>query len=192
MFTEQINKTGQNGWIEVITGSMFSGKTEELLRRIKRARIANLSVGIFKPDIDTRFSPEAIVSHDSNSLQSIAVSKAVQIEELAKDFDVVGIDEAQFFEHDLCKVCDKLANTGKRVIVAGLDMDFKSEPFTPIPELMARAEFVTKLHAVCVKCGNLANYSHRTTKSKEKVVLGEKDIYEALCRTCFNNTGAER
>lgn len=173
------------GWIEVICGSMFSGKTEELIRRLKRAKIAQQKVLIFKPKVDTRYSAEEVVSHDANSITSFPVENATDILKYANDEAVVGIDEAQFFGEQLVDVCNQLANMGKRVVVAGLDMDFRGKPFGPIPLLMATAEYVTKVHAICMRCGNLAHYSHRTTASEELVVLGEKDVYEPLCRTCF-------
>lgn len=165
---------------------MFSGKTEELIRRLKRAKIAQLKVEIFKPTIDTRYDEEDVVSHDDNSIHSTPVENASRILFFSKDFDVVGIDEAQFFDEELAEVCNKLADAGKRVIVAGLDMDFSGKPFGPIPALLSTAEYVTKVHAICMKCGNLAQYSHRTIKNDKLVVLGEKDSYEPLCRKCFN------
>ena len=174
-----------SGCIEVITGSMFSGKTEELIRRIKRAEIAKQNVGIYKPEIDTRYSEKNVVSHDSKSISAIPVKSAKEIIELSKDNQVIGIDEAQFFEDDLIEVCNYLANNGKRVIVAALDMDFKGNPFGPVPQLMAIAEYVTKVHAICMRCGNLAHYSHRLSDTNKLVILGEKDIYEPLCRTCY-------
>lgn len=180
------NATLKRGWIEIITGSMFSGKTEELIRRLKRAKIAQQRVEIFKPKIDTRYSDLQVVSHDSNSIHSTPVEKAFEILELVDKVDVVGIDEAQFFDHSLVEVVDKLANSGIRVLIAGLDMDFKGKPFGPIPALLSVAEYVTKVHAICMKCGNLAHYSHRKTASENLVELGEKDIYEPLCRHCFH------
>jgi len=173
------------GWIEVITGSMFSGKTEELIRRLNRARIARQRVEIFKPAIDTRYSEEDVVSHDAKSIRSTPVSTSRNILLLSGDVDVVGIDEAQFFDEGLSEVCNTLADQGIRVIVAGLDMDFKGQPFGPIPEIMATAEYVTKVHAICMECGNPAQYSHRTTSNDKLVVLGEKDVYEPLCRGCY-------
>jgi thymidine kinase len=180
-----LENTIQTGWIEVIAGSMFSGKTEELIRRLKRAKIAKQKIEIFKPKIDTRYSADNVVSHDSNSIHSTPVAKAEDILELAKNFEVVGIDEAQFFGQELTEVCNVLANRGVRVIVAGLDMDFSGKPFGPIPSLFAVAEYVTKVHAICMRCGSLAQYSHRLSKKSELVVLGEKDEYEPLCRNCF-------
>lgn len=187
LFTENsIIGSKRRGVIEVICGSMFSGKTEELIRRLKRARFAKQRVEIFKPQIDTRYSVEEVVSHDSNSIPSTPVTSSGNILLLASDVDVVGIDEAQFFDNNLVDVCNKLADQGIRVIVAGLDMDFKGKPFGPIPHIMATAEHVTKVHAICVKCGNLAQYSHRLTDTDKLVLLGETDVYEPLCRTCFN------
>lgn len=187
MFLENtLTGTKRRGWIEVICGSMFSGKTEELIRRLKRARIARQAVLIFKPLIDTRFSSSNVVSHDANSIESIPLEKAAEIETHIENVEVVGIDEAQFFDHELLQVCNRLAAKGVRVIVAGLDMDFRGEPFGVIPGLLAAAEYVTKVHAICIRCGNLAQYSHRTTESHELVVLGEKDNYEPLCRYCYN------
>ena len=174
------------GRVEVICGSMFSGKTEELIRRLKRARIARQVVEIYKPAIDTRYSNEDVVSHDANSISSTPVDSARSILLLASEAQVVGIDEAQFFDDSLVEVVNELANQGKRVIVAGLDMDFKGIPFGPMPQLMAIAEDVTKVHAICVKCGNLAHVSHRIVKDEHRVLLGEKDEYEPLCRSCYN------
>jgi len=176
----------RKGWIEVVCGSMFSGKTEELIRRLKRAKFAKQRVEIFKPQIDTRYSEEEVVSHDSNSIHSTPVTSSGNILLLASDVDVIGIDEAQFFDNNLVDVCNKLADQGIRVIVAGLDMDFKGKPFGPIPQIMACAEYVTKVHAICVKCGALAQNSHRLSDTDKLVVLGETDIYEPLCRSCFN------
>ncbi len=173
------------GWIEVICGSMFSGKTEELIRRLNRALIARQQVEIFKPKMDTRNDNTNVVSHDENTIRSTPVQFATEILLLSGNCDVVGIDEAQFFDDDLIDVCTKLSNTGKRVIVAGLDMDFEGKPFGPMPHLLAMAEFVTKVHAICMKCGNVATYSYRLTNQKDKVVLGESEKYEARCRNCF-------
>ncbi len=175
----------RKGWIEVIAGSMFSGKTEELIRRLNRAKIARQRVEIFKPGIDTRYSAEDVVSHDSKSIQSTPVQSSGNILLMVSEVDVVGIDEAQFFDMGLADVCNQLANQGIRVIVAGLDMDFRGKPFGPIPSLMAIAEYVTKVHAVCMHCGQLAQYSHRTTSDDKLVVLGETDSYEPLCRECY-------
>ena len=187
MFFEGTNKKAKNrGWVEVICGSMFSGKTEELIRRLKRAEYAKLKVEIFKPIIDTRYSEDDVVSHDENTIRSTPVESSGNILLLSGNVDVIGIDEAQFFDNNLVDVCNQLANNGARVVVAGLDMDFRGKPFGPIPALMAEAEYVTKVHAICMQCGNLAQYSHRITKSDKLVLLGEKDEYEPLCRVCFN------
>ncbi len=186
MFLENtINSKKRKGWIEVICGSMFSGKTEELIRRLKRAKIAKQKVEIFKPAIDIRYDEEAVVSHDSNQIHSTPVPASANIPLLINDEEVIGIDEAQFFDMELVGVCNRLANQGMRVIVAGLDMDYKGNPFGPIPALLATAEYVTKVHAICVKCGNLANHSHRTMGDDKLVMLGETESYEPLCRTCF-------
>ncbi len=181
-----ITEKVQPGWVEVVVGSMFSGKTEELLRRLKRARFAKQRVEIFKPIIDTRYSIEEVVSHDENVTISTPVESSQNIILLAGSADVVGIDEAQFFDKGLVEVCNQLANMGKRVIVAGLDMDFLGKPFGPIPDIMAIAEHVTKVHAICMRCGSLAQYSHRLIKQDKLVLLGEKESYEPLCRACFN------
>lgn len=175
-----------NGSIEVICGSMFSGKTEELIRRLRRAQIAKLKVEIFKPKTDTRYDENSVVSHDLNSIQSTPVENAASILLLGGDTEVVGIDEAQFFDDELPDVCNKLANRGIRVIIAGLDMDFQGKPFGPMPELMSIAEVVNKVHAVCLQCGGPATYSYRTVPSESKILLGEKESYEPRCRTCFN------
>lgn len=188
MFVEpQIGKGSwrRSGWIEVICGSMFSGKTEELIRRLTRALIAHQEVAIFKPALDKRYDIKKIVSHKDSSIHSTPVNFANDILLRVGNCDVVGIDEAQFFDEEIVRVVDTLANDGKRVIVAGLDMDFKGRPFKPMDSLMAIAEYITKVHAVCMKCGNVASYSHRRIKSEQTIVLGEKDIYEALCRSCF-------
>ncbi|REE01691.1 thymidine kinase [Marinoscillum furvescens] len=177
--------TGKAGWIEVICGSMFSGKTEELIRRLNRALIAQQKVEIYKPRVDKRYSKEKVVSHNQNAIESIPVNFANDILLRAGHCDVVGVDEAQFFDPEIIHVCNQLAIQGKRVIVAGLDMDFMGVPFEPMDKLMATAEYITKVHAICMDCGNIASYSYRRTKSKKTVVLGEKDIYEALCRKCF-------
>ncbi len=173
------------GWIEVITGSMFSGKTEELIRRLKRANIARQRVVIFKPKTDTRYSEQDVVSHDANALCSIPVDNSEQILTRVADMQVVGIDEAQFFDMGLIEVCNKLASSGIRIIVAGLDMDFRGIPFGPVPNLLAIAEYVTKVHAICMQCGNIAQYSHRKSDLTSQIILGAKDVYEPLCRTCF-------
>lgn len=187
MISENIKK---NGCIEVICGSMFSGKTEELIRRLKRAQFANQKIEIFKPEVDTRYSDMDVVSHDLHSIPCTPVKDPARMLETAEETQVIGIDEAQFFDDSLINVAQELANRGKRVIIAGLDTDFKGKPFGPIPALMAVAEDVQKVHAICVKCGNLANHSHRLTKSHKLVVLGEKDVYEPLCRQCYNEAMA--
>ncbi len=188
MFLEnEHDRRRRRGWIEVICGSMFSGKTEELIRRLKRARIARLSVEIFKPGIDTRYDDEKVVSHDAREIQSTPVPASSNILLMVSDVDVVGIDEAQFFDSELPNVCNQLANSGIRVIVAGLDMDYTGKPFGPIPALLASAEYITKVHAICVKCGHLAQYSHRLIANDKLVVLGETDAYEPLCRSCFTS-----
>lgn len=175
----------KSGWIEVITGCMFSGKTEELIRRINRALIARQKVKIFKPHIDQRYHPTNVVSHNERAIDSIAVRLAKDIPALAQDQDVIGIDEAQFFDEGIVSVCNQLANEGKRVIVAGLDMDFEGKPFGPMPNLLAVAEYVTKLHAICTQTGELASYSFRLTKDADTVKLGNKDVYEARSRSSF-------
>ena len=184
---EIFRRRGESGGsIEVICGSMFSGKTEELMRRLKRARIARLSVGIFSPKADTRYSENSLVSHNANSIPSMPVSKASSILLPGSQVQVVGIDEAQFFDDELPEICNTLANKGVRVIIAGLDMDFQGQPFGPMPALMAIAESVTKLHAVCVKCGNPALYSYRLAPEDGQILLGEKVSYEPRCRICYN------
>ena len=180
-----IGETRHPGRIEVVCGSMFSGKTEELIRRMKRAKFAKQKVEIFKPSIDTRYSEEEVVSHDRNSIRSTPIDSSGAILLLSSDIDVVGIDEAQFFDDGLVDVCNELSNRGVRVIVAGLDMDFKGKPFGPIPQLCAIADEVTKVHAICVKCGSLAYISHRLIHNDRRVMLGEKDEYEPLCRECY-------
>jgi thymidine kinase len=186
MFLENTagSSSGQ-GWIEVITGSMFSGKTEELIRRLRRAKIAKQNVEIFKPRIEVRYSVEEVVSHDENAIHSTPVDSSANIRLLASGVEVVGIDEAQFFDNGLIDVCNQLADSGVRVIIAGLDMDYKGVPFGPIPGLMAIAEYVTKVHAICVRCGSLANYTHRMSEDDRLILLGETDIYEPLCRVCY-------
>jgi thymidine kinase len=185
MFIEPATQFNHRGWIEVICGSMFSGKTEELIRRLRRARIASLNVGIFKPQTDTRFHAENIVSHDENTIPSIPVSSAKAILEQASEVDVVGIDEAQFFDSELPEVCDMLALQGTRVIVAGLDMDYLGQPFGQMPVLLSKAEYITKLHAICMQCGNIANYSYRKTGNAALLLIGSKDLYEPRCRLCY-------
>lgn len=187
MFLEDFpDKEGKRGWIEVVCGSMFSGKTEELLRRVKRAQIAGQNVAIFKPSIDTRYADLEVVSHDSNNISAVSVQNSEEILKRAMLAKVVAIDEVQFFDDAIVDVCNKLAANGSRVIVAGLDMDYKGNPFAPMPQLLAVAEYITKVHAICMQCGQLANFSHRISKDEEQVVLGEKDKYEPLCRVCFN------
>ena len=186
MFLENtVNHTEQFGWIEVICGSMFSGKTEELIRRLKRAQFAKQRIEIFKPEVDVRYDDDEVVSHNDNRIRSTPVPVASNIRLLANDVDVVGIDEAQFFDDEIVAVCKDLANRGIRVIIAGLDMDFKGNPFGPMPALMATAEYVTKVHAVCTHTGNLANYSFRKAKNDDLVMLGENQEYEPLSRAAF-------
>ncbi len=183
---EVVAITGKpSGWIEVVCGSMFSGKTEELIRRLRRAQIAKQKVAIFKPMIDIRYSEDHIVSHNQQKIPSIAVEKAEDILKHVKDAHVLGIDEAQFFDVSLVMVCRQLAESGRRVIVAGLDKDYRGVPFEPIPQLLCEAEYITKTLAICMKCGNPASYTQRITKSHERVLLGATDSYEARCRSCF-------
>jgi thymidine kinase len=192
MFLENtVDKSRRQGWIEVISGSMFSGKTEELIRRLKRAKIAKQKVEIFKPRIEVRYSVEEVVSHDANAIHSTPVDSASNIVLLASGVEVVGIDEAQFFDDGLVSVCNQLADAGIRVIVAGLDMDYLGKPFGPIPKLLSIAEYVTKVHAICVRCGSLANYTHRLSGEEGLIVLGETDIYEPLCRVCYYNANSK-
>lgn len=187
MFLERdVSHRKSGGSIEVIAGSMFSGKTEELIRRLRRAQFARQKVEIFKPAIDTRYSHEAVVSHDENSIPSTPVDNSATILLLSGGVEVVGIDEAQFFDKGLVEVCTRLADQGVRVIIAGLDMDFKGKPFGPMPELMAIADYVSKVHAICMRCGNVAQFSHRLSANEKQVVLGERNEYEPLCRVCFN------
>ncbi len=187
MFLENtINHSKQSGWMEVICGSMFSGKTEELIRRLRRAEMAGQNVEIFKPKLDTRYAEEEVVSHNQNKIRSTPVESPNEILLLGSTCDVVGIDEAQFFDESIVEVANKLANSGIRVVIAGLDMDFMGRPFGPIPNLMATAEYVTKVHAICKRTGNLANHSMRTSASKDLVQLGETDSYEAVSRKVFN------
>lgn len=181
-----VRMNGKRGSVEVITGSMFSGKTEELIRRLRRAQFAGLRVEIFKPSLDKRYSDTRVVSHDEKSIVSTPVDNASSILLLASEVDVIGIDEAQFFDGSIVDVCNTLANNGVRVIVAGLDMDFMGKPFGPMPGLLAIAEYVTKVHAICMRCGNLAQYSFRKSDESQVVLLGEKDKYEPLCRNCYN------
>jgi thymidine kinase len=189
MYIEPNISGEKRGCIEVICGSMFSGKTEELIRRLKRVKIANLKVEIFKPKMDVRFDEASIVSHDENAIVSTPVDSAQSILLLAHGVDVVGIDEAQFFDDQLPEVIDRLAFQGVRVIVAGLDMDFTGKPFGQMPFLLAKADFITKLHAICVQCGHIANYSYRKIPIDAQVVLGEKEMYEPRCRKCFYESG---
>jgi thymidine kinase len=181
-----VRETGKKGSVEVITGSMFSGKTEELIRRLRRAHFAGLKVEIFKPALDNRYSGNRVVSHDDKSIISTPVDNASAILLLAGDVDVVGIDEAQFFDNSIIEVCNTLADNGIRIVVAGLDMDFMGKPFGPMPALLSVAEYVTKVHAICMQCGNLAQYSYRKSEDAQVVLLGEKNLYEPLCRNCYN------
>jgi thymidine kinase len=185
MFLEPHFKGQRSGWIEIICGSMFSGKTEELIRRLKRAKIANQRVEIFKPKLDTRYDEAKVVSHDANYILSTPIEHSRRLLELADGVNVIGVDEAQFFDDELPEVCQMLALRGMRVIVAGLDMDFRGKPFGPMPNLLAVAEYITKVHAICQHCGNLATHSYRLSADDHTVVLGEKDTYEARCRTCY-------
>ncbi len=181
-----VRVTGKRGSIELITGSMFSGKTEELIRRLRRAQFAGLRVEIFKPSLDNRYSETRVVSHDDKSIISTPVDNASAILLLSGNVDVIGIDEAQFFDDSIVEVCNTLADNGVRIIVAGLDMDFMGKPFGPLPALLSVAEFVTKVHAICMRCGNLAQYSFRKSEDEQVVLLGEKNLYEPLCRNCYN------
>ena len=193
MFLENIkHSTGRKGWIEVVCGSMFSGKTEELIRRLRRAQFAKQKVEIFKPQIDTRYDEIKVISHQGNEIHSTPVPSSSNILLLATDVDVVGIDEAQFFDMELVNVVNQLADSGVRVIIAGLDMDFKGQPFGPMPALLACAEYVTKVHAICMTCGSLAHISHRKTNETNLVLLGETDSYEPLCRDCYNEANKEK
>ncbi|MFK7969024.1 MAG: thymidine kinase [Bacteroidia bacterium] len=185
MFIEHNSNNRQTGWLEVICGGMFSGKTEELIRRLRRAQIANQRVAIFKPAVDNRYSDSEIVSHNKNSIESNPVHSSEQILLMSAEIEVVGIDEAQFFDEGIPEVVRKLCNQGSRVVVAGLDMDFKAQPFGPMPLLLAQAEFVTKVHAICQRCGSLASYSYRLKEGEQQVMVGEKEAYEPRCRRCF-------
>ncbi len=185
MFLEPFFKGRRTGWVEVICGCMFSGKTEELIRRLRRARIADLRVEVFKPLLDTRYDASSIVSHDTTSLLAMPIERSEQLLDLHPDTSVVGIDEAQFFDHHLPEICHQLALRGVRVIVAGLDMDYRGRPFGPMPTLLATAEYVTKVYAICVHCGNLATHSYRLSPDDEVVLLGEKEHYEPRCRSCY-------
>jgi thymidine kinase len=183
----------KSGWIEVVCGSMFSGKTEELIRRVKRGKIARQEVKIFKPSVDVRYHKKNVVSHDMSEIQSIPVASSKEIlQHIAPEDDIIAVDEAQFFDTDLPEVCNTIANLGKRVIVAGLDMDFKGLPFGPMPEIIAMAEYVSKVKAICVDCGNLAHFSHRLAEGQGVVLLGEKKEYIPLCRNCFNERTTEK
>ncbi|HMN89365.1 MAG TPA: thymidine kinase [Saprospiraceae bacterium] len=186
MFLEPHFKGQRSGWIEVICGSMFSGKTEELIRRLKRAKIANQKVEIFKPKIDTRYDDAHVISHDANAILSIPIEHSSRLLTLTEGVNVVGIDEAQFFDAELPDIAQKLALQGLRIIIAGLDMDYRGRPFGPMPQLLAVAEYITKVHAICPHCGNLATHSYRLTNEKDTVLLGEKDRYEPRCRTCYH------
>lgn len=187
MFLEQIpSEARQNGWIEVICGSMFSGKTEELIRRLKRVEFAQQKLLLFKPAIDNRYHEEQVVSHKGSSLEAIPVKNSDEIWKHWKKERIVAIDEAQFFDEGLVDVCTDLARHGVRVIIAGLDMDYLGKPFGPMPSLLCMAEYVTKVHAICVSCGNLAQYSHRTSKDEGQVLVGAVETYEPLCRSCYN------
>jgi thymidine kinase len=186
MFLEPHYKGQRSGWIEVICGSMFSGKTEELIRRLKRAKIANQRVEIFKPRLDTRYDDARVVSHDANSILSTPIDSSSKLLSLAKGHDVIGIDEAQFFDLGLADVCQELALQGIRTIVAGLDMDFRGKPFGPMPALLSVAEYITKVHAICPHCGNLATHSYRLSTDSADILLGEKNLYEPRCRTCYS------
>ena len=186
MFLERsVNQANNIGWIEVICGSMFSGKTEELLRRVKRAKLAKQKIKIFKPKQDIRYSKKKVTSHDNNSIKSKPINSPLKILEIAEKFDVIGIDEAQFFDESIVEVCNKLADSGKRVIVAGLDMDYMGKPFGPMPNLLAIAEYVTKVHAICTRSGKMASYTHRIAKSDKLILLGDTRKYEALSRKEF-------
>ena len=191
MFLEHTGTGRQRrGWIEVICGSMFSGKTEELIRRLRRAEFARQKVEIFKPEVDVRYAQSEVVSHDRTSIRSTPIPNSSNLLLMASDVEVVGIDEAQFFDDGLPQVREQLASTGIRVIVAGLDMDFQGRPFGPIPQMLSMAEYVTKVHAICSGCGSLASFSHRKTASKDLILLGETDSYQPLCRECFNSARA--
>ena len=186
MFLEPHFKGQRSGWIEVISGAMFSGKTEELIRRLKRAKIANQRVEIFKPKVDTRYDEAKVVSHDANFILSTPVDHSSNLLDMVEGVNVVGIDEGQFFDMELPEVCQRLALRGIRVIVAGLDMDFRGQPFGPMPNLLAVAEYITKVHAICAHCGNLATHSYRLAREEDTVMIGEKDVYEPRCRTCYH------
>jgi len=186
MFLEPQTHREKKGWVEVICGSMFSGKTEELIRRMKRAQYAGMKVEIFKPAIDTRYSKKYVVSHDKNEIASTPIQNSAEMLMLANEVEVVGVDEAQFFDTGIVHVVEELANKGARVIVAGLDLDYLGEPFGPMPNLLSKAEYITKLHAICMDCGDLASRSFRYLEQDGQVLIGEKNSYEPLCRSCFN------
>lgn len=189
MFLEQFPENGeQHGWIEVVCGSMFSGKTEELIRRLKRAEFASQKILLVKPQIDNRYHKKNVVSHQGTSFEAHTIQNSSEIIELWQNEKVVAIDEAQFFDSEIVSVCNQLAKKGVRVIIAGLDMDFKGVPFGPMPQLLCIAEYVTKVHAICVSCGNLAQFSHRTVEDKEQVLVGAVEQYKPLCRSCYNKT----
>ncbi len=185
MFIEPLSGNQKKGWIEVVCGSMFSGKTEELIRRLRRAQIANRKVEIFKPTIDVRYDETNVVSHNATSIRSTPITHSENILLLAADVEVVGIDEAQFMDMELPRVCEQLAQKGIRVVIAGLDMDFEGKPFGPIPHLLAIADYITKVNAICVQCGDIAHFSFRTTKDSSRILLGEKESYEPRCRKCY-------
>ena len=185
MFLEPHFSGQRSGWLEVICGSMFSGKTEELIRRLKRAGIAGQKVAVYKPAVDTRYAEESVVSHDSNSFVATPLTHSAELLDTPDDVSVIGLDEAQFFDPDIVKHTQDLAHRGKRLIIAGLDMDFRGKPFGPMSDLLAVAEYITKVHAICSHCGNLATHSYRLTPNQDTVVLGEKNLYEARCRKCF-------
>lgn len=187
MFLEQFPENGeQHGWIEVVCGSMFSGKTEELIRRLKRAEFASQKILLVKPQIDNRYHKKNVVSHQGTSFEALTVQNSSEILDLWQKEKVVAIDEAQFFDNEIVNVCNQLAKKGVRVIIAGLDMDFQGIPFGPMPQLLCIAEYVTKVHAICVSCGNLAQFSHRTVQDKEQVLVGAVEQYKPLCRSCYN------
>ena len=186
MFLEPHFKGQRNGWIEIVCGSMFSGKTEELIRRLKRAKIANQRVLVVKPEIDERFDKEKVISHDESAMDAVPIKNAAQLLEFADQYDVIGIDEAQFFDMPLVEVSQNLALKGVRIIIAGLDLDYKGVPFGPMPNLLAVAEYITKVHAICVHCGNLATHSYRKISNDAQIMIGEKNEYEPRCRTCYD------
>lgn len=192
MFIEPQPHTKKIGWIEVICGSMFSGKTEELIRRLKRAEYAGLSVEIFKPVVDTRYSKKNVVSHDQNAIPSTPISSSQELLMLSNNIQVIGIDEAQFFDDEIVSILQTIALRGTRIIVAGLDMDYLGQPFGPMPQLLAVAEYVTKLHAICMDCGSLASFSHRKSNEEEQLLLGEKNNYEPLCRSCYTEKNSSK